>query len=181
MQPKSLTGRKAPLLEMLTDLSPASGEDDQDLRFQTSGAVTASIRRELARILDTRLPWPEERDEGLAPDDAGLGQPVSREVTVLRYGVPDLTHLCIRNHAERRQIERLLVEAIRNFEPRIEEPTVTIALQAAGDAVHVEVGGNVRLGRSMEPVLFTVASGLRVGGTLKHNMMEAAKRGAEGN
>lgn len=162
---------------MLTDLSPTTGEDDQDLRFQTAGAVIASIRRELARILDTRLPWPEARDTMPAPDDAGMGQPVPRDVTVLRYGVPDLTHLCIRNHAERRQIERLITEAIRNFEPRLEEPAVTVSLRAAGDQVHIDITGNIRLGRALEPVQFSVASGLRIGGTLKRSMMEAARNG----
>lgn len=162
---------------MLTDLSPTTGEDDQDLRFQTSGAVIASIRRELARILDTRLPWPEARDTAPAPDDAGMGQPIPRDITVLRYGVPDLTHLCIRNHAERRQIERLIVAAIRYFEPRLEEPAVTVSLRAAGDQVNLEISGTVRLGRAMEPVQFSVASGLRIGGTLKRTMMEAARSG----
>lgn len=182
-QPKSLVGLRAPLFERLIDLRPASAEDAQELSFQTFEAVAASIRREVARILDTRLPWmPEDDDDGLGVGDDDGGPPVTVDprTTVLRYGLPDLTHLCVGNNAERHQIERLLVDAIRTFEPRLEGPSVTIHPLPSGDGAHVEVGGLVRLGRSLEPLVFSLTSDLRVGGKLKRRLTRAAAAGGAG-
>ncbi|SOE00400.1 type VI secretion system lysozyme-like protein [Caenispirillum bisanense] len=177
-QPKSLVGLRAPLFERLIDLRPGSGEDAQDLSFQTHEAVAASIRREVARILDTRLPWLPEDDDDEAPpadDEAEEGmQPVDMRTTVVRYGLPDLSHLCVSNNSERHQIERLILEAVRTFEPRLEEPTVAVHLLPSGDGAHVEIGGMVRLGRSLEPLVFSLASDLRVGGKLKRRLVKAA-------
>lgn len=167
-QPKSLIGHRAPLLEKLIDLNPESAEDAQDLTFQTRDAVAASVTREIARIIDTRLPWPDERldilderaDEN--PDDL-----VDRETTVVRYGVVDISHLCVRNTVERRKIERLMTEAIRRFEPRLIDPVVRIELRRLGDSAHLEISGFIRLGRALEPLTFSMDGGVRLGGTLK--------------
>lgn len=178
-QPKSLVGQRAPLFERLIDLRPASPEDAQELSFQTFDAVAASIRREIARLLDTRLPWlPEEErdtDEGAPEDDeAEEGAPTADlRTTVVRYGLPDLSHLCVSNNAERHQIERIILEAVRTFEPRLEEPTVAVQLLPSGGA-HVEIGGLVRLGRSLEPLVFSLATDLRIGGKLKRRMVKSA-------
>lgn len=185
-QPKSLVGLRAPLFERLIDLRPNSPEDAQELSFQTFDAVAASIRREVARILDTRLPWlPEDDDDEaadrLGDDDADHPVTVDPRTTVLRYGLADLTHLCVGNTAERHQIERLIVDAIRTFEPRLEDPTVTVHPLPSGDGAHVEVGGLVRLGRSLEPLVFSLTSDLRVGGKLKRRLMRAASGRRDGD
>lgn len=176
-QPKNLVGLRAPLMEKLIDLSPGTGEDDQDLTFQTRDAVAGSVSREVARLLDTRLPWPEERPDRLDErDDEEPEDLVDRETTVLRYGVADISHLCVRNNAERRQIERMITHAIRTFEPRLIDPSVTIHLREDGDTAQLEVSGEIRLGHSLEPLVFSMDAGVRVSGTLKRKANKAAAR-----
>ncbi len=165
-QPKSLKGLPAPLFEKLTDLEPNSSADNRDLRFQTREVALASIRREISRLIDTRLPW--QPDSQVQPDDASRVD-VSR--TVLRYGIPDMTHLCVRSTIDRRQIERAIAHAIRTYEPRLADPSVSLHVRPTGDAAHVEIRGDVDLGNSLEPLVFSVDVGLRVLGRIRRSAM----------
>lgn len=170
--PKSLVGLSAPLFEKLVDFHPNPDNDpkrfggpgvdvdDQDLRFQTRDAVIGSIRREVSRIIDTRIPWPSEAER---PDRDGPEREVDLDATSIGFGVPDMTHLCVRSTADRRQIERLVTTAIRSFEPRLENPSVTVLVSAGGLGAAFEISGSVRLGRSLEPLVFEVAAGVQVG------------------
>ena len=171
-QPRSLAGLPAPLFEKLIDLTPNSGEDDQDLVFQTRDAATRSILREIARLIDTRLPWTEADEGARANSDATIDP----DSTVMRFGVPDLTHLCIRNTADRRAIEQMVVEAIRRFEPRLIEPRVSIVMSAQADGGRLEVTGNVRLGRSLEPLAFDLDIDVRLEGETRNKLAAAAAK-----
>lgn len=157
LQPKSQTGIPAPLFEKLTDLQPNSPQDDQDLWFQTVDAAAASIRREITRIFDTRLPWPGEYAEARAAAAASGWEGGDRTKTVTSYGVPDLTHLSANSVADRRVMRRLLTEAIRNFEPRLVNPRVVVAADKKGTGLVAEVSGTIRLKRSLEPLTFSVS------------------------
>lgn len=176
-QPKSLVGLSAPLLEKLIDLSPNSADDDQDLAFQPRDAVAASIRREIARILDTRLPWRDRASEQAAaiPDERGEMQRPSRFQTVTSYGVADFTHLCVRSQRDRYDIERLILEAVRAFEPRLVNPTVTLVNRPGVGRVLIEIGGSVQVGRALEPLKFELESDVRLADSMKKSPV-AAKR-----
>ena len=152
-QPRSLVGSAAPLFEKLTDLAPGSAEDDQDLTFQSRDALIASIRRELSRILDSRLPW---RDD--APPLPGAGP-----ATVIAYGIPDLTHLCLRKPSDRAAIERLVTEAIRAFEPRLLDPQAHLVITAHQDRAYLDITGAIRTRRALEPLSFHLDITLRLG------------------
>lgn len=182
-QPKSLAGLPAPLFEKLTDLHPTTQDDDQDLVFQTKRAVEESIRRELERLLDTRLPWRTAEEIEAAEtadievdDEESAHEPIDREATVLRYGIPDITHLCVRNTLDRFEIERMLTRAVRTFEPRLIDADVTIQLVGLMDAAHLTVSGAIRLGRALEPMSFSLGIDVRVGGAVKRELLEAADR-----
>jgi type VI secretion system lysozyme-like protein len=174
-QPKSLVGIPAPLFEKLTDLSPTNAEDDQDLIFQSRDALVASIKREVARILDTRLPWPELPADQSRPQpaDEDVYIPPDRNATVIGYGVPDLTHLCIRGISDRATIERRITEAIRAFEPRLVDPVVRIAMNKVLDGAHVEIQGAVRTRRALEPLRFIIDLGIRTGDQVKRALLAA--------
>jgi len=173
-QPKSLKGLAAPLFEKLTDLDPKSAVDDPDLRFQTREAVLGSIRREISRLIDTRLPWVSEKP-ARQPREDGTGR-VDTGRTVLRYGVPDMTHLCVRSLTDRRQIERTILEAIRTFETRLVDPSVTLHVRPLGDGARVEVTGDVRLGHALQPMSFSVDVGLQVLGRIRKRAVAGEKK-----
>jgi len=153
-QPRSLVGSAAPLFEKLTDLAPGSAEDDQDLTFQSRDALIASIRRELSRVLDSRLPW---RDDGLTLPGGG-------PATVIGYGIPDLTHLCLRKTSDLAAIERMVIEAIRAFEPRLVDPLVRLVINAHQLHAYLEITGAIRTRRALEPLSFHLDITLRLGG-----------------
>ncbi|WP_207482431.1 type VI secretion system baseplate subunit TssE [Arenibaculum pallidiluteum] len=171
-QPKSLRGLAAPLFEKLTDLEPNSPVDERDLRFQTREVVLASIRREVSRLIDTRLPW--QANDGVRSEDASR---VDISKTVLRYGVPDMTHLCVRSRADRRQIERAVVDAIRTYEPRLINPAASLHVRPGGDAAHVEISGDVAFGNSLEPLSFSVGVELKVLGRVRKAAMAGDAEG----
>jgi type VI secretion system lysozyme-like protein len=158
-QPKFVVGASAPLFEKLTDLSPTTGVDDPDLKFQTRESLAASIRREVARIFDTRLPWePDEEDE------AARRLPDAAAASVIRYGVADFTHLSVFNLQDRRLMEGALTEAIRRFEPRLQEPKVVLVPGNRPGWVHLEISGRMACQRTLEPVSFQLETAWRGAG-----------------
>ena len=157
---KPRAGSAALLFEKLTDLAPGSSEDDPDAEIQTREAVMASIRRELSRVLDTRLPWT------LSP---GGGAPMDDLSTVIAYGIPDLTHLCLRKQTDRAAIERQITEAITMFEPRLLAPQVRIVATPAQDRAHLDITGVMQFREVLEPLHFQIQTNLR--------MSDGGKRG----
>lgn len=161
MSPQKSHPRSAALLfEKLTDLAPGNPEDSRDAIAQTRDALMASIRCELSRILDTRLPWPHPQGS-----TATEGIPAS----VIAYGIPDLTHLCLRKPADRIAIERLIREAIATFEPRLMTPQVRIMASPAQDRAHLDITGVMQFRQALEPLSFRIETNLR--------MSDSGKRG----
>lgn len=150
-QPKSPVAGGALLFEKLTDLTP--GDDDRDQAGRSEAAMRDSIRCELSRLLDSRLPWAP----AAAEDPADW-----RQSTVTAYGIPDLTHLCLRKMADRAAIERLITTAIRNFEPRLIDPEVRILASPHQDRARLQISGAMRGGRALEPLSFELDTRLRM-------------------
>jgi len=150
---KPRAGNAALLFEKLTDLAPGSAEDDPETVIQTREALMASIRRELSRVLDTRLPWTRSPDDGTPEGDPS---------TVVGYGIPDLTHLCLRKQTDRAAVERLITAAVTTFEPRLLTPQVRIVATPAQDRAHLEITGVMQFREVLEPLYFRIQTNLRI-------------------
>jgi len=103
------------ILDRLIDHNPKGGtrlgeESSLDLK-----GIKQALRRDLEWLLNSRRP----------PLPA-LGRPGPLADSVLGYGLPDISALSLSNPNDRERLRRLLQEAIRRFEPRLEQVNVTL-------------------------------------------------------
>ncbi|MGH9446054.1 MAG: type VI secretion system baseplate subunit TssE [Terriglobia bacterium] len=107
-EPKPTTGARALLFERLTDSEPASQSERRPFRIHDLDALSESVRRELARLLNTRCPCPERLRE-------------NAERTVLEYGIPDFSSLSAASEADRSRLAGMIEQALSAYEPRLRQ------------------------------------------------------------
>jgi type VI secretion system protein ImpF len=109
-------------------------------------ALQVSLLRELQRIFDTRCGVP-------------LDEYLRRPLTVLDYGLPDLSTLSIHDEADRLRLAEVIGRALAAFEPRLSR--IQVAVDAAFEArqrVVVKLSAAVRLGPELRRVDFRAAA-----------------------
>jgi type VI secretion system lysozyme-like protein len=107
-QPKPVQGARIPLFERLTDLHPIEATETVPLRIYTLEQLADSVRREVARLLNTR---------SLAKDRNG---------SVLDYGLPDFSWMSAASGDDRRLLADTIARKIAAFEPRLTQVRVTL-------------------------------------------------------
>src|SRR5262249_27596994 len=96
----------------------------------------------LSRLLNTRC---SETLHGLQ----------GQERTVANYGLPDFFTLNPTNDGDRQRLARLIVEAVRAYEPRLRDPLVAVVAAAPNSrALRVTVTGTLVVEQLAEPVSF---------------------------
>lgn len=102
------------LFDRLVDENPSRKQEAVPLSTLDHAGLRQSVTRELGRILSTRCP--------ISGDDA-----LSRERTVIDYGLPDLEY---GGRAllpeESRRLQRLVQKTIEAYEPRLQQVHVKI-------------------------------------------------------
>lgn len=102
------------LFDRLVDENPSRKQEAVPLSTLDHAGLRQSVTRELGRILSTRCP--------ISGDDA-----LSRERTVIDYGLPDLEY---GGRAllpeESRRLQRLVQKTIEAYEPRLQQVHVQI-------------------------------------------------------
>lgn len=109
--PDRLAGGVAPLFDRLR--TTKSWAEPQPLTTLSRRELHESIRRELSGLLNVRSPLSADRY-------------CSQPLTVLDYGIPDLTVLSTRNADDVKRLSRFVTRAITAFEPRLEAVEVTV-------------------------------------------------------
>lgn len=152
VQPKIIDAEPALLFERLVDLEPERRVEARPFRTLSPALLRASIRRELARLLDTRRAISVEC--ALEEDAAAM--------TVLDYGIPDPTALSPRNMTDRAMLAAALVKAVQVFEPRLRDPQVVVEPDpAVRTGTVVTISGTMCIGSRLEPVSFPMALNVR--------------------
>jgi len=140
--PKRGPRSRAPLFARLFDFEPRRTEEAQPHRVLTRDRVIESIHIELARLLNTRCSETIERLGG-------------QERTVMNYGLPDFFTLSPASDGDRQRLAKLILDAIRAFEPRLANPIVGVTVDPRDARVlRFTVEGMLTLGNLTEPVLF---------------------------
>jgi type VI secretion system protein ImpF len=103
------------VLDRLLDDSARKLEHNTSLFFNL-GDFKAALARDLEALLNTRVIDPEELFE----------QYPLASVSVLRYGIPDLSSLSLLNPDDREALRREVQYAITRFEPRLSRVKVTL-------------------------------------------------------
>jgi type VI secretion system lysozyme-like protein len=123
--------------------------------------LQVSLLRELQRIFDTRCGVP-------------LDEYLQRPLTVLDYGLPDVSTLSIHDEADRLRLAAVIGRALAAFEPRLSRVQVKVeAALGARERVVVHLSAAVRLGPELRRVDFRAAADaserLTVGGAATPN------------
>jgi type VI secretion system lysozyme-like protein len=140
--PRRRPGTRLPLLDRLVDADPRHHEEVQPRRVLLGAEIQSSIRQELARLLNTRC---------VETIDALGGQ----ERTVLNYGLPDFCMLNPTSDGDRERLARLIVEAVRAYEPRLQSPAARVSVDPEQPrALRIALAGMLVLDNLLEPVSF---------------------------
>src|SRR5215212_5634854 len=106
--PKKVEGGRALLFERLAGGDPpAAREGARPFRVHETASLKESVRRELARLLNTR-------------SSAGLDSR-GGEMSVLDYGVPDFSSLSALSGDDRVRLSAAVAQSIAAFEPRLRD------------------------------------------------------------
>ncbi len=131
-----------PLFDRLIDQELHFGREVRPLRTLDRKGLRASIQRELARLVNTRVQISEDQLDG-------------RTRTVIDYGIPDFGNTSARNHEHRAKLERMLARTIEHYEPRLED--VRVYLEEPGSDAALLTGrieALLVLGEAREPIAF---------------------------
>ena len=142
--PKPIEGGRALLFERLSDAEPRTREEEaQPFRVHDVRALKESVRRELARLLNTR----RHLRTGAGGD----------EMTVLDYGLPDFSPLSASSGDDQNRLAAEVAAAIAAFEPRLSGVRVRVErLHGEDRALLLRVEGRLAVGTLSEPVSFPV-------------------------
>jgi len=105
---------RVPLFTRLADLDPETASEAQPLRSQTRVQLLASLRAELATLLNSRCPLT-------------MTELLAAERSVVNYGLCDLSAFLPGDQGEQQRLEQLIEKTIHAFEPRLRAVKVRIA------------------------------------------------------
>jgi type VI secretion system protein ImpF len=131
----------APLFDRLIN----SGEPvhaQEPFRHYDLPQTLLSIRRELIRLLNTRVP-------------PTLPKPPDAPSTVIDYGIPDFSHLSAADSRDRAELATLIAAKITAFEPRLRQVRVTLEPhRSRPDVLSGWMEAHLSMGLLAEPVSF---------------------------
>lgn len=145
-------GYPLPLFERLVENADASmlGED----------ALRQSVARELSRLLNAR-------------SRLTMATFLQSDGTVTDYGVPDFSERSLRSGPDRDAMANAIRHAIKLFEPRLANVTVTFEFPPGReDRAVLAIHGDMRQGKSVEHVFFELVSGADGSGAVETRALE---------
>ena len=133
------------LLPSLLDRLVAEETSSPTSKGQYLRELKESVRRDLQNLLNTRwhcTSWP--------PDLTEL------EVSLLSYGLPDLTSLQFGSPESQEEFRRLVERTIRNFEPRLRKVSVEIIKEQGTPerTLRLRIDGLLHVEPTPEPVVY---------------------------
>jgi type VI secretion system protein ImpF len=142
----------SPLFDRLVDRAPEVPAEPRPLRTLDPRGLRESVRRELERMLNTRSSLPVDR---LAERE---------DLTVLEYGIPDLSAFSAANEDDQRLLAGLVARAVAAFEPRLRGVRVAFErLEDGQRSLRLRIDAELMTNEVAEPVSFPTLLGLRSG------------------
>jgi type VI secretion system lysozyme-like protein len=121
--------------------------------MQNTGEVVASVRREISRLLNTRV----------APGHRASAPRLS----VVDYGIADFSHLSAADTLEIEALATRLTRAVQSFEPRLLNPRVILQADPSDPRKVIgQMEAKLMIGMIPEPVCFPLELYLRGNQTL---------------
>lgn len=143
---------RVPLFDRLVEVEPVDPREKRLLGALDPRALRESVHRELERLLKTRSSLP-------------VGRLLERpELTVLEYGIPDLSAHSAGNAEDQVLLTGIVTRAIAAFEPRLREVRVSVVgLEGEQGKLRLRIDGVLSAGEIAEPVSFPALLGLKSG------------------
>jgi len=142
----------SPLFDRLVDRAPEARAEPRPLRTLDPRGLRESVRRELERMLNTRSSLPVDR---LAERE---------DLTVLEYGIPDLSAFSAANEDDQRLLTSLIARAVAAFEPRLRRVRVAFErLEDGQRSLLLRIDAELTADEVAEPVSFPTLLGLKTG------------------
>lgn len=132
------------VLDRLIDYEPGTSREPVATRSKNLRQLKEAVRRDLEWLLNTRQ----------------VAQEIPAELKELRnslaaYGMPDFTNLVVTQVDDQKRMQAAIQEAVRVFEPRIQDVVVTLQAPHSSDRlVHFRIDGRLKVEPSPEPISF---------------------------
>jgi type VI secretion system protein ImpF len=144
---------KPSVLDRLLDYEPELTREAVASRARSLRELKDAVRRDLEWLLNTRQ----------APDELPA-ELKELNNSLAAYGVPDFTSFSIKSSSDQNRMRRAIEAAITIFEPRLEDPRVTMEPVSQGDRlIRFRIDARLKIEPAPEPVSFDtrleVASG----------------------
>jgi type VI secretion system protein ImpF len=144
---------RAPLLDRLVGHAPRSLGGRHPSHTLTREGLKESVRRELETLLNTRSSLP-----------AALL--LERELTVIDYGIPDLSDFSATNVEDHARLAAVVAKAVAAFEPRLRDVRVAAGgYDESERSLALTIAGTLVVDAWREPVSFPTILGVRNGET----------------
>jgi type VI secretion system protein ImpF len=141
------------ILDRLIDDNPKVTREPPSAQIKSLESLKQYVRRDLEWLLNTR------QSIHRIPDDF---EEVSRSIA--GYGLPDFTAVGVNSAAEQDRIRRALLSAIRLFEPRLEDVTVSLDLTKEHNCtLRFRIAAVLHVEPVSEPVTFDTLLDLQTG------------------
>lgn len=132
------------ILDRLLDFEPRLSEEAPKSRSKSLRELKQSVRRDLEWLLNTRC-YPEDLDEGLE----------EARKSVIVFGLPDFTGVSAKSHIEQKRLTKAVEMAIKHFEPRFIDLTVTLEpISSIDRQLKFRIEARLDLDPTPEPVAF---------------------------
>jgi type VI secretion system protein ImpF len=143
----------ASVFDRLLDYEPEVSHEPVASRAKSLRQLKQSVRRDLEWLLNTRqMP--------------GATPPGSQELkrSLAAYGLPDFSVLSPDSPADQKYMRREIEDAIRTFEPRLEDVIVSVApLRSTERAMRFRIDARLKVEPAPEPVTFDTVLQLGIG------------------
>lgn len=137
-------GSPLSILDRLTDLQPEERSEAPTSSWHQAREVRASLCRDLTALLNTR-----RAEEEFDPEF------IQATNSLLSYGMVDFAFYNLRTSVARERVRRSIERAIRQFEPRLAQVTVTVdEPDPLAPALGVHIIASLRAEQDGEMLLF---------------------------
>jgi type VI secretion system protein ImpF len=132
------------VLDRLIDYEPETSREAAGSRSKSLRQLKETVRRDLEWLLNTR-----QVAKGLPRELKELNN------SLAAYGLPDFTNLAIDQVDDQKWMRSKIQDAIRIFEPRLQDVTVTLQpTHSTNRLMHFRINGRLKVEPSPEPISF---------------------------
>jgi type VI secretion system protein ImpF len=132
------------VLDRLIDYEPELSQEPLMSRSKSLRQLKQSVKRDLECLLNTRKVAVE-----LPADLKEINS------SLAAYGLPDFTAVNVKSSLDQDRMRRELETAIRTFEPRLEDVTVSLEpMRETERALHFRIDARLRVEPAPEPIMF---------------------------